>query len=243
MAPIKFEEDIQKTLEQRRIQPSINAWNSLENSLDKDANKRKNKGFWWIGVAASIVGIIWITVSFFNSNVQNIEPIIVDVPVIETQINSVKQKIIETKIEKTSPNKTSSNIATVKNKPQEPVEKKKEISFEKVEKQEILIAKTEVSKTNVLTDEEIQIQKLVNQIVTLEKDNNTATDQEIELLMLKAQQKLAEKKFKKSGMSVSAYALLLDVEEELDPSFKEKVFNILSENYLSVKNAVAQRND
>ena len=44
-------------------------------------------------------------------------------------------------------------------------------------------------------------------------------------------------------MSVSAYALLFEVEEELDPTFKDKVFKILSENYNSVKHAVAQRND
>ena len=111
---------------------------------------------------------------------------------------------------------------------------------EEVEK-EILVAKVTIESPNNLSEEEKQLQEVAALVSVLEKEN--ATDAEIDLLLKNAQQKITDKKIKESGMSVSAYALLFEVEEELDPTFKDKVFKILSENYNSVKHAVAQRND
>lgn len=251
MAPIKFEEDIKSTLEKRRIEPSKMAWDTLEKSLDNDFGENKKKPFWWIGIAASIIGILWISISFFNREDVIVEPMIVDVPngniktqtkvttnkkadkiieeddIIDRPITSVNQELVAVEIHPKKIKKES--IYEIEN-PQN-------INITK----EVLIAKVEVELPVNISEEEKQIQQVAAQIAVLEKEN--ATDAEIDNLLKKAQQKIANQKFKESGMSVSAYALLFEVEEELDPTFKEKVFDILSENYHSVKNAVAQRND
>ena len=68
MAPFKFEEDIKSVLEKRTITPSKTVWSELEKTLEKTSEPTKKKGFWWIGIAASVVGIFWISISFLNSN-------------------------------------------------------------------------------------------------------------------------------------------------------------------------------
>ena len=42
MASIKFEEQVKKTLEQRKITPSSDSWNALAKKLDNH-EKKKNK--------------------------------------------------------------------------------------------------------------------------------------------------------------------------------------------------------
>ena len=49
--------------------------------------------------------------------------------------------------------------------------------------------------------------------------------------------------FNESTGVVNAHALLQDVEDDLEQSFRSKVFQALKENYITVKTAVAQRNN
>ncbi|MDC9723286.1 MAG: hypothetical protein PSN34_11045 [Urechidicola sp.] len=249
MAPFKFEEDIKEVLEKRTIQPSKLAWNELEKSLDKDSGKNKKKPFWWIGIAASVVGILFIAISFFNRDNTIVKPTIVDVSKenYETPMlinsNTIDQKIISEEVIIDKPIVTT-NTELVAVKVKSKTIKKETIPvIEKRQNEEIqreeLIAKADIIIPDNISEEEKQLNEVAAQIAALEN----ATESEIDLLLDNAQQKIAQQKFKESGMSVSAYALLFEVEEELDPTFKDKVFNILSENYHSVKNAVAQRNE
>ena len=250
MAPFKFEEDIKSVLEKRTIPPSKMAWDELEKTLDKSSESTKKKPYWWIGIAASVVGILWISISIFNTDVVIVEPTVVEAP--NDKIEIPREIILTQKEEKTeqvipiekSNNSVNNELVAVET----PTKKVKKETFPEIEndqnqelEKEILIVTIDVEPSKNMSEEEKQLQEVAAQVAVLEKEN--ATDTEIDLLLKNAQHKIADQKFKESGMSVSAYALLFEVEEELDPSFKEKVFNILSENYHSVKNAVAQRND
>ena len=249
MALIKFEEDIKSALEKRRIEPSKISWETLENSLDKDLGKRKKKSFWWMGVAASLIGILWISISFFESNNEVVEPTIVEVPhdnidtPTELISNQKSDKIIEEDVllkEQTIVVNQELVLAEV---PPKNIKKDKPLEIQKnsnVEKDNV-IAKSKDKIPIPISDEEKQLQEVAAQIAALEKEN--ATEAEIDNLLKNAQQKIRGQKFKESGMSVSAYSLLAEVEEEIDPSFRDKVFKIVSENYQSIKNVVAQRND
>ena len=92
MAPIKFEENIKEKLEQRSLQPSTNAWQSLEQKLNVDDKKRNKNKFWWFGIAASVIGLLFIIQQFVNINSPNqaIPAIIVEseTNIISTQINT-----------------------------------------------------------------------------------------------------------------------------------------------------------
>src|SRR5690606_31570796 len=73
-----------------------------------------------------------------------------------------------------------------------------------------------------------------------EKISKTETD--IDSLLKKAQQSLAVKSIKNT-YNIDAQALLEDVEEDIESSFRDKVFETIKTGYKKVKTAVVQRND
>ncbi len=81
---------------------------------------------------------------------------------------------------------------------------------------------------------------VVAQIKELQKNDVEVTDNEINRLLLEAQQEIATQKILKSN-TVSASALLQDVEEEIDETFKQRVFEALKAGFQKVKTAVAER--
>ncbi|WP_298755099.1 hypothetical protein [uncultured Psychroserpens sp.] len=97
MAPIKFEENIKDKLEKRSIQPSTDAWNKLSNQLDTHDKKNSRSWFLYIGIAASIVGVLFVTTLFFKSSEeQSVSPILVDTEIKESLENKEIHKPIET---------------------------------------------------------------------------------------------------------------------------------------------------
>ena len=80
MAPIKFEENIKDKLEQRSLQPSTKAWQRLEQRLNSDDKNRNKNKFWWFGLAASFIGVLFIVQQFVSIDSANqvIPTIIVD---------------------------------------------------------------------------------------------------------------------------------------------------------------------
>jgi hypothetical protein len=83
----KFDNHIKDLLEKRTIEPSSNAWSTLENRLDHSKANKKN---WmlWSGIAASFIGVL-ITVSVFNKQPNRLET--VEVPAVKnTKITPVK---------------------------------------------------------------------------------------------------------------------------------------------------------
>ncbi len=251
MAPIKFEEDMRNTFEKRSIQPSKNAWNILASNLDAQEKKTNKRPFWWFGMAASFIGIILIATLFFKNDVEVITPIIiVDTPTIieASSIQTIEQEaksdaviLIAEEDVASEPKATEIASTTVVEKPRE-VEKT--TILEKPIIEEELVAVQTEEETPVLTEEEQKIEEVVAQIIELKSQNESVTNAEIDALLFKAQNEINMKnRADVETISVSAYTLLMDVEQELDPSFRNKVFDLLKENYNSVKNTIAQRND
>ena len=250
MAPIKFEEDIRDTLEKRSIQPSKNAWNTVASNLDAQEKKNSKKTFWMLGIAASIVGVIWISTLFFNNNVEVVTPIIVDIPVIIEEISPLiieeetknDDAILIAEISVQEESELQEIASTNEIKKSQKIKKIGVLEYPIIEEE--LVAGQNEESTPTLTEEDQKIEAIVAQIVELQTQNKNVTDAEIDALLFKAQQEISMKSSEDiETISVSAYALLMDVEQELDPSFRNKVFELLKENYNSVKNTIAQRND
>ncbi len=62
----KFDEQIKENLDNRRLQPSTDAWEKLSNRLDIGAKKKQNNAFWYIGIAASIIGILFVALPVYQ---------------------------------------------------------------------------------------------------------------------------------------------------------------------------------
>ena len=117
MAPIKFEEHIKDKLEKRSLQPSQEAWNTLATRLEAQEKKNSNSLFWFIGIAASIVGILFVAFQFFELGTSDKNlPVIVDAPVhiesISKENKSTEDISNETIVANTDPEKINTNVAS-----------------------------------------------------------------------------------------------------------------------------------
>ncbi|WP_339893177.1 hypothetical protein [uncultured Algibacter sp.] len=254
MAPINFENNIKNKLDERRLKPSTDAWDKLSERLDNQDKKNNKKPYWWLGLAASIVGVLFIVSQFLNNETQVKDaPKIVDTQEIiqekETNIIATENEIfVDVKDANVKVGKeTTKKIETLKL--VSPKEKKAfvaSVNERKIiskEKTNAIAATAELPKKPV-TFEEQKIQDVVAQVQYLKNENKVITDADIEALLEEAQKEIMlNRLYNGTTGVVDAIALLQDVEAELDQSFRSKVFEALKSSYKSVKTAVAQRND
>ncbi|MGB5429981.1 hypothetical protein, partial [Eudoraea sp.] len=77
----------------------------------------------------------------------------------------------------------------------------------------------------------------------LEVNDKELTDMEVDSLLRQAQKQILTHKLLNSDNTVNPSALLSQVEEELDQSFRDQIFKKLKSGYNKVRTAVAVRND
>ncbi|RLD28572.1 MAG: hypothetical protein DRI75_06295 [Bacteroidetes bacterium] len=258
MAPIKFEDNLKEKLEQRRLQPSPNAWKTLHSKLDNNIAKRSNKPFLWLGIAASFVGILIVATVFFNNETNTtIEQEIVDIEdtkiPIKNSIPNVSNEIQQVTLEEPQAEKllinTKSQIVDIK-----PILQNKQDELIKTNVNNT-VAKTDVKtnempekdsaiETKILTFEDIKLQEVITQVQELIKNNQTVLDADIDALLDEAQKEITlNKLYNESTKTVDADALLQDVETDLEQSFRERAFKAIKSGYNYVKTTVAERNN
>lgn len=260
MAPIKFEDKLKDKLENRSLHPSEDAWSTLANKLDKEDDKNNSTKFWWLGIAASIIGVILITTQFYKTTEEVKDlPIIVDTKT-STQSDSEvvkgpnvnaniltnfeeKKDIIEslnsTEVASVSNTKVVENQKHIANKKRKQPQELKNVF---VSKEQSTPQRIENSPVKTLTQEELKIIEVVDVIKQLQGSESSVSDKEIDSLLKQAQREILKQRiFDETTRTVNADALLQDVEVELEQSFRDKVFEALKSSYNSVKTAVAER--
>ncbi|WP_109299733.1 hypothetical protein [Aquimarina sp. AU474] len=108
--------------------------------------------------------------------------------------------------------------------------------------------KQEIAKTIVKEGElpisadivEDKVASVVAQIQELKNNNEEVTEEEIDVLLRNAQREITSQEIFKSN-TVNASALLQEVENEVDETFKQRVFEALKTSFQKVKTAVAER--
>ncbi|WP_456440754.1 hypothetical protein [Psychroserpens sp.] len=261
MAPINFEDKLKDKLENRSLQPSPDAWNSLADRLDNEDKKNSNTRFWWIGIAASIVGVILVTTQFYKSTPNTeVSPIVVETkPSIQSDKELITDPVTIDKIVSNSEEEDENVEGTYANEvvsvsinrtteTQKPVLKEKAIL--QIEEPQVILASVEESKpqmndniqVKVLSQEELKIIEVVDIIKQLQTNESSVSDKEIDSLLKQAQREILKTSiYDETTRTVDANALLQDVEVELEHSFRDKVFEALKSSYKSVKTAVAER--
>jgi len=246
MAPNKFEKHIRKQLEGREIEPTANAWANLSEKLDlTERQQSKKRNYLWYGVAASIIGLLIVSVVFFNTE----RPVSKTNTVVGQDENEPIKEMNEFKnieIQKTK--------VEVVFKEKIPAEKAKIIIIKKtieIAEKEVFVESLGeiVDSTKVPfndNSEEIlnaKVLEVLAHIDFLEKDKQSLTDAEVDSLLLKAQEDILKESLSNLDNSVNAMALLTEVEDELDQSFRNQIFESLKSKFLKVKTAVADRNN
>jgi len=262
MEPNKLEDSIREKLQEREIQPSGDAWEKLNARLGKP--EKKKSYFIWYAVAASLVSILVIGSLLFSKTgkVSNSEDIV------ETLIN--KEVLDSEKQTESVPQKTNIEDITVEEnlkqeKKEEQKKSKKELAKQKIKpnqsveispEKEKAIAKTETNfkeqsiPKNKVVDKanehfiENKIDEVVAQVKEIQNKNQEVTLEEIDVLLAKAQRDIKTRQIlNPETQKVDAAALLLDVELELERSFREKVFDALGEGFNKIRTAVTERNN
>lgn len=97
------------------------------------------------------------------------------------------------------------------------------------------------SETNFIDQ---KVKEVVASVQKIQGENQTVTLDEIDALLAKAQRDIATNRILNSNtQKIDAAALLMDVESELQRSFRDRVFEALGEGYLKVRTAMAERNN
>jgi len=248
MGELKFEKDFSEKLNKRKIVPKAGSWTELSARLNSE-EKSKNPMFWWIGIAATIVGGILIFSVLFNEPISE-NPIVVDAPskVIfkdksePLQISSEKLASEELK----SPEKASEKPAKTLISKKEPVINLEPSAManamdstqkknDRNEQDPDLKVKTKISGIH----EEMIAEASLKGIKT-----GNVTDAEVDALLAEATDLISrERSANPVSENIDADALLFNAEMELEQSFREKVFVVLKESYLKAKTSVANRNN
>nr|WP_321235887.1 hypothetical protein [uncultured Psychroserpens sp.] len=273
MAPIKFEDTIKDKLEKRTLQPSHDAWSQLSTQLDAEDKKNSRSLFFYIGIAASIVGVLLVTTLFFKSSEeQTLVPALVetafempeekngnsinsnasDRSVTTTNIDHIQNEnnIKETVSQNHTSNKNQLTVAVVSEEQKMNKQLKNNVINTSETKTSVAVVNNseEAQKTlttlNELTFEEAKAIEVVEHIKKLEIEKGSVSDAEIEDLLKQAEKEILRQRiYNETTRTVDAEALLQDVEDDLERSFRTRVFETLKSSYKTVKTAVAERNN
>ena len=259
MEPIKFEDNIREKLQERQINPSKSAWKRLHSKLDSKPNKNNNKIIWF-SVAASFIGFLIIASLFFKYEtpaITNSSDFVVKNPEdLEKGDNIEERLLLDIKTDKRDLKETI------------PVEKKEEdfidnpdginkneselavISANAGEELSVKIDKENTEAITSLNSEheriiiDLKVDEVVAQTQILQKEVKSVNNEEINSLLLKAKQNInSENMILGKTKKVDATALLNAVEDDLEKSFRDKVFDALRGGFEKVKTAVIERNN
>ena len=251
MAPIKFEDNLKDTLEKRTIQPSKGAWNKLENKLNQNSSGR-SKQYWIWGLAASVIGVLLVTSLFFKGEIEPVKSeikVVHEKPITEKQIVTETSKATEEKDGEPEMKKENTVFEPSTQIASETSLKNKPVIPEIVVEQSLVEDLTQISEThNELEQfknyEDAKVNEVVAHVKELVKKNQSVTQEEIDSLLAIAQKDLKRQKiYNQTTGKVDAMALLEDVENDLDKSFRDKVFDALYSGIENVATAIAQRNE
>ncbi len=244
MAPLKFEEHIKEKLDKREIQPSPRAWDEIASKLNTQPQKRQ-KNLVWYAVAASFIGILVVSLFYFNNNgtFNEVSPEVVDsenkeVP--QTNSRTVQEEASNNAIVVSSEKgneKETFPAAALKGDVKSPKGTELLIGEELNSGNEKIVASTDAEE--ILNAKIAEVIAIVDQ---LNSSNHAVTDNEIDSLLRQAQRDILRDKLLGEEKTVSAMALLSEVEDELDMSFRDQIFESLKNGYFKVRTAVADRN-
>lgn len=234
----KFDAQVKATLESRRLQPSPNAWEKLSNRLDENTKASSNNKFWYLGIAASIIGVLLVSIPFFKA-----DPIIPKIVVNPTDDSNPSIKI---PVETVNVSNTKDVIVLSEQQPKPSTQNVKLPDT----KSTITVVKTPVLpkqaivQPKTLNFEEQKIQDLVAKVEDLKSKNQEITNEMIETLLLEAEKEIRIKRLINTKTTVvDANTLLEEVETDLDQSFRSRVFDAIKASFGTVKTVIAQRNN
>lgn len=208
---MKKQDKYREQLQQRSIQPSEAVWEQLSEQLDAYEHLQKREKWGVLKYVAIILVIVSAGFYFFQPETEIISE--------EKMENPSSKESIEK--EPITHSKKEILIADVEevSKPIQPKKQKTQQEFKKIE--EVVVIEKNVAENKNITIE-IETKTTINTVA-----NNEVTDTEIEQLLKNANIKVKETHQNLNQKSVSAQALLVEVEDDLNKDFKDKLLQTI----------------
>lgn len=222
----KMENEFREQLNSREIKPSAMAWDKLDAKLTAEEKKSKNR-FSWIYIAASFVGFLVVGTAYFSQK--------------GSLVGNEKYKIVVHSVPTKSHQEPTNTLIPNSKKSEEIVD----TVFQNVA---VKSNKISVSKKDSLTSKNNFNQNPVAEfsIINQKKESipsqtNAATVDEL-LARVDKSARLNGNSNPNLVVHVNANQLLLQVDTDLEPTFRQSVFSKVADNFKAVKEAVVNRN-
>ncbi len=245
----KLEKHIKEKLEGRKLSPSSKAWESIASSLGSKVKTSTNNKYWY-AIAASAIGLLIISVVYLNSlntNEQSIEVVEVEKEPVIMEIDNLNKTEVANTNDETAEQlqqEVEINTRNTNSDKESFIQKPSEIAvIEEVKKEQNPINDGFVNANtqDLLIDEKIN--EILATVINLESEAIQVSDAEVDSLLRVAQFDILKEKVFQDNGKVDAMALLSEVEDELDQSFRDKIFTKLKEGLFKARTAVADRNN
>lgn len=252
MERMKWEDNVKQTLEKRAITPSDNSWNVLSARLDAVETRKNRTKFWWMGVAASFIGVVFMMTMFLKDNTTMVQkPVVVDrehkidAPSIPVEKPIPREQVVQSNDDVEAPiavDKNNDKSESLAKQPNKEPTRKQNLSVAENETEQLLQPMEVAEQSETLDGRKAS--EVVAQINELKDQGHSVTDAQIDALLSEAQKEIAFQTGIRDGRTAfNANALLEEVESDLERSFRNKVFEALKTGYETVKTAVAERNN
>ncbi|MBC7847298.1 MAG: hypothetical protein H7Y10_12480 [Flavobacterium sp.] len=225
----KLETQFKEKLNSREIKPSEMAWDRLDAMLTVVEDKKSKRNFSWIYIAASILGFVFLGTFFFNQKgrlVENEKNKIVIQQSIPTKSNGGPLKALNPNSEKT---KSAAVVAG-----------KVDVKTNKIP----ILKKDSLTNNNNLNQNQVAELSIINQKNEQESNSSQTKAVTVDELLARVDKsaRLKGKTNPNLEVYVNANQLLQQVENDLEPTFRQSVFSKIVENVKVVKEAVVNRN-
>ncbi len=236
----KFDKYIKAKLEERKAVPSEGAWDQIKEGLPSNKNSGRTRKYVW-AIAASFVGVLLVSVLLYQQKQSEVIANPVVEKTIDTDVPQNESRVVEiTKSGNTDLHKAKELpvIADSRNEKEQ-----KAVITEVTPNEKIRQPIKDVAIEKPLDVISIKANEVFAQVEKLERLSLVeVTDEEIDSLLRVAQKEIITEKIFTQNGEVDAMALLTEVEDELDETLRDQIFDALKEGYLKLKTAVADRN-
>ena len=251
MVPLNMEDEIRKRMEDRSIKPSDSAWERLESRLESLEKKPVKKRFGWLNIAAAIGTLALLSFWLWNTGSKEAEGIkMVDSPVEkpvneDNTPNAIENQTIpaeELNIQEAS-EIVSASLEDKKDIIQQKESSSQSVSQTFLKTSDPLVKNDEDPKEKLSTVEKSMLDENVVPEFNSALADLTSVDKEVDSLLNAALAGLQKDAATFKTDKIDATALLNAVEDDLEKSFRERVFKALVSGVENVRTAVAERNN
>lgn len=224
----KLEKEFRNKLNQRKINPSENSWDRLDAMLTTKEEKTKTR-YGWIYIAASILGFAFLGTFFFSEKESSVE---------NQKSTIVMQESVPTKRHKESSSVLNPNPASSENEVTVYVGKVAAKDNKKI----VLKKDSFTNKANLNQNPLVEF-SIINQKNEPESNATPAKALTVDELLARVNQ---SERLNKSNpnleVRVNPNGLLRQMDDDLEPTFRQNVFSKVADNFKAVKEAVVNRN-